>query len=589
MCGIIGVISKNKENRQDLISGLKRLEYRGYDSTGIAFIDSQSSIQRIRSVGRIANLISKLKDYFISSHIGIGHTRWATTGKVTESNAHPHLYDGIAIVHNGIIENYQNIKENLVKKGHIFETETDSEVIAHLIANYIKYENSFKEAIIKTVNTIKGNFAFVAISEKFPDTLIGTRHGAPLSIGISSDKLYLASDSIALSSLANDILYLEDNDIAILENNKYEIIDFNNKTVNRTAVRNNTNLGNINHKGFDSFMLKEIFEEEQAVRNTFNSVIENKIDISKFKSIYIIGCGTSYYAAVLAKYWIEENLRIPTFAEIASEFRYRNPILIETSLYILISQSGETSDTLGSLKLLKNMKTLALVNVQNSSIAREASNVLYMNAGPEIGVASTKNLISQITALLCLSKKIDIADIVNIQVAIKNVTSKQFQIRNLADKIIESKALFYIGRGTCFPIALEGALKVKELSYIQAQGLEGGELKHGSLAVIDSNVYTIALAPMDQNFSKMISNIDEILARNGKVIIISSDDAKDYLNKIYKNNNLVDILYIPIMANYLYYPFVLTTTVHLLAYYVAKIKGADVDKPRNLAKSVTVE
>ena len=379
---------------------------------------------------------------------------------------------------------------------------------------------------------------------------------------------------------------MEESDIVELSDT-YNITDFFGASITREIKQNTAKGGDIDCCGFDSFMLKEIFEEADVVRKT--SIATAEIDLSRYKSICLLACGTSYYAAVLAKFWFEENLAIATTAEIASEFRYRKTVLSADTLYILISQSGETADTLGALKKLRDFDTLGLVNVEQSSIARESKQVIYMNAGPEIGVASTKNLIAQMTALLCLSKKIEPHEIINIQTGIRLTLERQFKIKALAEKLIGSRAIFYIGRGTSFPIALEGALKLKELSYIQAQGIEGGELKHGSLAVIDKTVFTVALAPFDEYFNKIIANINEILARDGSVLIISTENARDFLENTYKGNSHINIIYCPELIDKEHYPFVLATAVHLLAYYTASLCHHDVDKPRNLAKSVTVE
>ena len=591
MCGIIAALSYSDNVSKDLISALERLEYRGYDSAGVAYLDDNSSLQRIRTVGKVQHLKEVLEKQHIKAHTGIGHTRWATHGKVTESNAHPHTADGVAIVHNGIIENYQELKKQLVNEGYIFESETDTEVIAKLIASHIKTGEQFFEAFKKSISELVGTFAIVAIYEKEPDILLGAKKGSPMAVGLSSDKQsgYIASDAVALSTLANELAYLEEGDIVVVRKGRqlsYEIFESNGQSIRRETVPNKVSLDDVSKKGYDSFMLKEIFEEATVARRTYEK-FNYDIDISKFDNISIIACGTSYYAGAVAKYWIEDIAKIHVDVEIASEFRYRNPVFAKNSLYIFISQSGETIDTLCAMRLVKEagIKTLALVNVDTSSIAREADFVLKTEAGVEIGVASTKAFVAQILSLLMLCYKN--IDIKAVELSINAVLNGNYDFTRLANKIKNSRSLFYIGRGVSYPIALEGALKIKELSYISAEGYPAGEIKHGPIAIIDENVYTMALAPYDKYFDKTISNTQEILARNGKILLITTSDAKDLLHGIDKNDN-VECVFLPPNSP-LYLPFSLTTFIHLLAYYTANAKGHDVDKPRNLAKSVTVE
>ncbi len=591
MCGIIATLSYNDNISNDLVSALERLEYRGYDSAGIAYLDNDFSLQRIRTVGKVQLLKAAVEKKHIKSHIGIGHTRWATHGKVTELNAHPHTADGVAIVHNGIIENYQELKKRLVNEGYIFESETDTEVIAKLIASHIKSGEKFFEAFKKSINELAGTFAIVAIYEKEPNILLGAKKGSPMAVGLSPDKQsgYIASDAVALSTLADELAYLEEGDIVIVKKGDqflYEIFDPNGRRIRRKSVPNKVSLNDVSKNGYESFMLKEIFEEATVARKTYTR-FNYDLDISKFDNISIIACGTSYYAGAVAKYWIEDIAKIHVDVEIASEFRYRNPVFAKNSLYIFISQSGETIDTLCAMRLVKEagIKTLALVNVETSSIAREADFVIKTEAGVEIGVASTKAFVAQILSLLMLCcRNIDIE---TIELSINAVLNGNYDFTGLANKIKHSRSLFYIGRGVSYPIALEGALKIKELSYISAEGYPAGEIKHGPIAIIDENIYTMALAPYDKYFDKTISNTQEILARNGKVLLITTNDAKNFLHGIDQNEN-VECVFLP-ANNPLYLPFSLTTFTHLLAYYTAKAKGHDVDKPRNLAKSVTVE
>ena len=591
MCGIIAALSYKDNISNALISALERLEYRGYDSAGVAYLDHNLSLQRIRTVGKVQMLKEAVEKKHIQAHIGIGHTRWATHGKVTEFNAHPHTADGVAIVHNGIIENYQELKKRLLNEGYIFESETDTEVIAKLIASHIKSGENFFEAFKKSSNELAGTFAIVAIYEKEPDILLGAKKGSPMAVGISPDKQsgYIASDAVALSTLADELAYLEEGDIVVVKKDGqlvYEIFASNGRSINREIMPNRVSLNDVSKNGYESFMLKEIFEEATVARKTYARFNYN-LDISKFSNVSIIACGTSYYAGAVAKYWIEDIAKIHVDVEIASEFRYRNPVFSRNSLYIFISQSGETIDTLCAMRLVKEVgiKTLALVNVETSSIAREADFVIKTEAGVEIGVASTKAFVAQILSLLMLCcKNLDSSAI---ELSINAVLNGNYDFAGLANKIKHSRSLFYIGRGVSYPIALEGALKIKELSYISAEGYPAGEIKHGPIAIIDENIYTVALAPYDKYFDKTISNTQEILARNGKILLVTTDDAKNFLHGIDKNEN-VDCVFLP-ANNSLCLPFSLTTFIHLLAYYTAKAKGHDVDKPRNLAKSVTVE
>lgn len=594
MCGIISVLSFKDKVAKCIISSLERLEYRGYDSAGISYIDENSKLQRIRSVGKINNLKNLLDLESIKSHIGIGHTRWATHGKVTVSNAHPHNAEGISIVHNGIIENFEDLKKTLIEKGEVFESETDSEVIAKLISYNIKNGLSFIDAFQKAISIITGTYAVAAIYEKEPNTLIGAKKGSPMALGVSPDKMsvYVASDAIALSSLAEEVTYLEEGDIAICKRNSeditYTILDNNFKEVSRKTVKNTVSFDDVNKGGFEDFMLKEIFEEPKVIFDTFNNEFK-KPDLSKYNKICFIACGTSYYAGYLAKYWIEDLARIHVDVEIASEFRYRNPVLSKDTLYVFISQSGETCDTLSAMRDVKSkgLDTLAVVNVDTSSIAREADYFIKTMAGTEIGVASTKAFVAQAMALLLLAVDKSEIDVEEIMMATQSVLNNQLSIKTAAEKIKNSKSMLYLGRGTSYPIALEGSLKVKELSYISAEGYPSGEIKHGPIALIDESVYSIILAPKDRYFEKTISNAQEVLARKGKIILITTEDSKDFLQNIATDEN-VSIISIPNIDTRIQ-PFPLATTIHLLAYYTAKGKGIDVDKPRNLAKSVTVE
>lgn len=593
MCGIVSVLSFDNDISKKLIGALERLEYRGYDSAGIAFIDQDSKLQRIRAVGKIEELKKFTNNISITANIGIAHTRWATHGNVTEKNAHPHISNGVAIVHNGIIENYQELKKKLLKENFKFESDTDTEIVAALIAFHIKTGENFEEAFKNAISELKGTFAIVAIYENQPDILLGAKKGSPMAIGLSEDgkSYYIASDAIALSSLAENIIYLEEGDIVKIEkHNKlsYTIFDAAMHITKRDMVPNSVSLSDVSKNGYETFMLKEIFEEATIIRNIYNN-FNYDINISNFNNISIIACGTSYYAGLLAKYWIEDIANIHVDVEIASEFRYRNPAIFPKTLYIFISQSGETIDTLCAMRMVKDMgmETLALVNVETSSIAREADHMIKLLAGVEIGVASTKAFVAQALSLLLLCIKKQEFKIDLLEKLINSILNNKYQFAKIAEKIKDSRSFFYVGRGVNYPIALEGALKIKELSYVSAEGYPAGEIKHGPIAIIDEKVYTIALAPLDKYFEKTISNTQEILARNGKIILITTENARNHIHGLDNNEN-VDCVFIP-NSDDPYTTFPLITAIHLLAYYTSKSKGYDVDKPRNLAKSVTVE
>lgn len=586
MCGIVSILTSENKVSDFLIDSLKKLEYRGYDSAGIAYIDQNSKLQRIRAVGKISALEKAIGDKEITAHIGIGHTRWATHGKPTEKNAHPHVADGVAIVHNGIIENYQEIKSFLLENGETFESETDSETIAKLISYHLKQGSSFFDAFQKMIAKIEGTYAIVAIYEKEPNVLLGAKKGSPMVVGLSAglEAISVASDIIAVSNLAENVVYLEEGDVIFCQKDQtasYRIFDSNGKEVSRPIVQNNLSNSIISKNGFEDFMLKEIFEEPEVVIRTFENFSD--VDISKYKGLYFIACGTAYYSGVLAKYWIEEIAGVHVDVEIASEFRYRNHVLSKDVLYVFISQSGETIDTLSAMRNVKSkgFDTASVVNVETSSIARESDLMIKTFAGPEIGVASTKAFVAQILTLFLMAVPKDKIDISEIVKSMELVLGHKDRIAEVADKVKNSKALLFIGRGTSYPVALEGALKAKELSYISSEGYPSGEIKHGPIALVDESVCSIVLAPEDRYFEKTASNAQEILARNGRVLFIT-DSEKDL------NFDKVDVVRIP-RTKAVEQPFILTISIHLLAYFIAKQKGLDVDKPRNLAKSVTVE
>ncbi|MDR1476090.1 MAG: glutamine--fructose-6-phosphate transaminase (isomerizing) [Holosporales bacterium] len=601
MCGIVSILSMQDDVLGDLIGSLRRLEYRGYDSAGVSLIDDDLNLQTLKTVKKIDVLKDLAETEQLSGKIGIGHTRWATHGEVNEHNAHPHTSDGVAIVHNGIIENYRDLKNLLLKDHFVFNGESDSEVIAKLISYHLKNGIDFVDAFKKTISQLVGTFAIVAIHEQTSNLIMGAKKGSPMAIGISGDRgrFYIASDAIALSGLCDEISYLEEGDFVICKKSdhlEYNILTENWEIVERKKNLNNISLTDAGKNGFEDFMIKEIFEEPVVLDRMF-SQFDCNIDISNYSSIYIVACGTSFYAGLISKYWIEELIGLHVDIEIASEFRYRNPVLDKDSLYIFISQSGETIDTLAAMRKIKQLgfDTLSIVNVEGSSIARESKYNLKTIAGFEIGVASTKSFIAQAIAMLILVLKKNnfnakIAE--NIMLSILNDRNK---LKSIAEKIKDSKNILYMGRGCSYPIALEGALKMKELSYISAEGYPAGETKHGPIAMIDSNVYSVVICPFDRYFDKTLSNTQEILARHGRVIFMTTNMALQSIHDL-KNNSLVDCLVFheeitshisPI--DELLRPLSFATAVHLLAYYTAKAKGLDADKPRNLAKSVTVE
>jgi len=606
MCGIIGFIS-NKNVAERLIEGLKRLEYRGYDSAGIAVLDN-NEIKILRSEGKIVNLEKKLEKSKVDGLIGIGHTRWATHGLPTENNAHPHSTKTIAVVHNGIIENFVELREFLTDKGYRFKTETDTEVVPYLIEYYLKEFKDIKKAIAETYQKLKGAFAF-GILFLNEEILVAMKKGSPLAIGFGEGEMMIGSDALALSPFTNKITFLEDGDIAILTTKKVEIFDVSFAEIKREVKTLNSDLISISKGNYKHFMLKEIYEQPSIISNNLRNYydpINNKIffddlgkTTKKISDVYIIACGTSYFAGMVGKYLLSEVSGINLHLEIASEFRYREIILKRNSLGIFISQSGETADTLAALEYFKkqNGKTISLTNVENSSIARKADYNLNILAGPEIGVASTKAFTAQIMVLTLLGifitaklrhlrKKYNAADVfAEMPSHLLKVFEQEEKIKKIAKLLAKYTSILYVGRDVLYPIALEGALKLKELSYIHAEAYALGELKHGPIALIDENMPVIALVSSADStiFEKTVSNIREIASRQGKIIIIGDKKAIEPLKDI-----AFDQIEIP-ESNKAASPILFTVPIQLLAYHIAVIKGTDVDQPRNLAKSVTVE
>lgn len=608
MCGIVGYIG-NKKAKPILIDGLKKLEYRGYDSAGIAILNS-GEINVVKSKGRIAVLEDKLKDISLEGTIGIGHTRWATHGEPSDINSHPHISKNgkIAVVHNGIIENYIQIKEFLLAKGYQFKSETDTEVIAHLIE--YNYEGDLIKAVIKTLNELEGAYALGVLSTDNPDMFVAAKKDSPLIVGLGQNENYIASDIPAILKYTRDILILEEKEVACISSDKVEIYNLLGEKQQREVFHVDWDVSAAEKGGFEHFMIKEIFEEPAAIKATIsprikdneivldNLIITDEI-INNCEKIHIIACGTAYHAGVVGKYIIEKLARIPVEVEVASEFRYRDPIINEKHFTIVISQSGETLDTLMAMREAKKKGSLtfAIVNVVGSSIAREADDVLYTWAGPEIAVASTKAYNTQLAALyllaLTFAKRKGLLDqhsylnylsqLQEVPNMITSVLNEKKEIQKFASEHFNAKSIFYIGRGLDYALSMEGSLKLKEISYIHSEAYAGGELKHGTIALIEEGTLVVASLTQEQLFEKMIGNIREVKARGAVVLAIAQEKNADEVAKIADA-----VITIPNVDSVLA-PIVAVTTMQLFAYYVAVMKGNEVDKPRNLAKSVTVE
>ncbi|WP_417520173.1 glutamine--fructose-6-phosphate transaminase (isomerizing) [Minwuia sp.] len=607
MCGIVGVIGREDATPR-LVEGLKRLEYRGYDSAGVATLTGDE-IGRRRAEGKLKNLEAVLKDSPLDGDTGIGHTRWATHGVPNEANAHPHATDRVALVHNGIIENYRELANELKEAGRTFASETDTEIVAHLITVNLEKGLSPQEAVATSLKRLEGAFALAIIFTGEHELMIGARRGSPLAVGVGDGEMYLGSDAMALAHMTNRIAYLDEGDYVVLTRDKACFYDENDNQVERAVTLSSVSGAAIGKGNHAHFMLKEIYEQPAVMGDTLHSYLtpatgeiklpEMPFDMAEVPKITIIACGTSFYAAMVAKYWFEEVARISVEIDVASEFRYREAPMPEGGVAIFISQSGETADTLAALKYCKSQdqKIVAIVNVPESSIAREADVILQTLAGPEIGVASTKAFTCQLSTLACLviwaaraRNAIDDAEEDRLALALAHVPAMAAQvlnhdeeIRTLAKSIFEARDVLYLGRGTGYPLALEGALKLKEISYIHAEGYASGEMKHGPIALIDETVPVIVIAPSDRLFDKTVSNMREVMARGGKVIFLSdADGLAEVGSEAFATIELPDVD--PFVAPLLY-----AIPVQLLAYHVAVLKGTDVDQPRNLAKSVTVE
>jgi glucosamine--fructose-6-phosphate aminotransferase (isomerizing) len=607
MCGIVGILGKQPV-AMGLVEGLKRLEYRGYDSAGIALV-ANGTLERVRAPGKLANLEEKLRGQELSQTLGIGHTRWATHGAPSETNAHPHQAGKVAVVHNGIIENFRELREELSAGGVEWSTQTDTEVVAHLVNEAMKAGDTPREAVRKTLQRLEGAFAFAFIFADEDDMMIGARKGSPLAIGHGDGEMYLGSDAIALAPFTNRLTYLEDGDWVVLTRNSFELFDDTGAQVVRPLTVAQVNALMADKGNYRHFMAKEIAEQPDVVGHTLAEYVDFAercvkipedlpVDFAKLDRITIIACGTASYAGLVGKYWFERYARLPVEVDIASEFRYREAPMTKGGLTIVISQSGETADTLAAMRYAKSQGQYiaAVVNVPESTIARESDIVLRTYAGPEIGVASTKAFTCQLTVLACLSiaagrarsaMKADreqelVRHLIELPRRLVAALEGEAHIVEVARKLAGARDVLYLGRGINFPIALEGALKLKEISYIHAEGYAAGELKHGPIALIDEDVPVVVIAPRDELYDKTVSNMEEVAARGGQIIMItdaSNDEA---------GTDTFETIRVPATDPFIS-PIVYALPVQQLAYHAAVFMGTDVDQPRNLAKSVTVE
>jgi glucosamine--fructose-6-phosphate aminotransferase (isomerizing) len=610
MCGIVGYLGP-RETVAILMEGLRRLEYRGYDSAGIAtFHGGKIEVRRAR--GKLNVLEEAIAGESFEGRVGMGHTRWATHGRPSDDNAHPHKAGSVAVVHNGIIENYLSLKKVLVEGGHVFTSETDTEVIAHLIDHFIHKGLPFEDAVRQALGEIKGSYALGILCEKEPDKLIGARSESPLVVGLGEGELFIASDTPAVLNYTRDFIFLEDGEMVVLSDGEVEIQDLEGKVVPREPKRVMWNPLMAEKGGYKHFMLKEIMEQPRAVTDTirgrisedrseivFEGLDSDEKMVGEIDKIAIVACGTSFHAALVGRYLIESLCRIPVEADIGSEFRYRDPLVDERTLLVAISQSGETADTLAALREGKKRgaRTLAICNVVESSLSRESDYTIFTHAGPEIGVASTKAFSTQLATLYLISlflgkrwEHIDharmgelIGELVRLPHLLEEMVRGHKELERIARKYVHAENFLYLGRGINYPIALEGALKLKEISYIHAEGYPAGEMKHGPIALIDREMPVVVLATKDDTtYEKVMNNIEEVHARDGRIIALASQGDEEIASKV------EDVISIPPTTSLLT-PVLLTIPLQLLAYYIADFKGNDVDQPRNLAKSVTVE
>jgi glucosamine--fructose-6-phosphate aminotransferase (isomerizing) len=609
MCGIVGYIGE-RETAKVLIDGLRRLEYRGYDSAGIA-VFHQGRIEIRRREGKLTKLEELIGGESFDGKVGIGHTRWATHGRPSDENAHPHMAGKVAVVHNGIVENCLPLKEDLRKRGRTFSSETDTEIISHLIDEMILEGRSFLDAVRVALDKVRGSYALGILYEGDERLLIGAKKESPLLVGIGDREYFIASDIPAILPYTRDFIFMEDGEIVVLSQEGAKVFDAKGDEVPKEPKRVNWNPLMAEKGGYKHFMLKEIFEQPRAVIDTIRGRLSeetgdavfagfnfDRLSLEKLRRIYLIACGTSYHAALVGKFLIEGFCRIPVEVDIGSEFRYRNPVIGENELLVAISQSGETTDTLAALREAKRRgaMTLAICNVVESSLARDADHVIYTHAGPEIGVASTKTFATQLVILFLLGLRIGrelgrlsheegkalLEELVRLPHLMEETLKSAHHVSQIARKYLHARDFLYLGRGINYPIALEGALKLKEISYIHAEGYPAGEMKHGPIALIDREVPVVVLATKNDVYEKVLSNIEEVKAREGKVIALASQSDQALAKKV------DDVISIPETLPSLT-PILLTIPLQLLAYYMADFKGTDVDQPRNLAKSVTVE
>ncbi|PYS96620.1 MAG: glutamine--fructose-6-phosphate transaminase (isomerizing) [Acidobacteria bacterium] len=612
MCGIVGYIGHKKVSTV-LLDGLRRLEYRGYDSAGIAVIDG-SSMQVVRSAGKLRDLEENLRLTNLEGSFGLGHTRWATHGRPTEENAHPHrdCSGSMVVVHNGIIENYKELKRELSAGGHQFKTETDTEVIAHLIEDARKPDGvSLEEAVRKAVPRLRGSYAFATVSARDPKKIVAARNGPPLVVGLGKDEYFVASDIPAILHHTRDVFFLDDREMAVVTDGGVVITDQDGRAVKKQVQRITWDPIMAEKAGFKHFMLKEIYEQPRAIRDTLLGRVseetgrifldEMEIGEQEFRDcrkIHLVACGTSWHAALVGKFMIERLARVPVEVDIGSEFRYRDPILDKDHLVMVITQSGETADTIAAQREArrKGIKTLAVCNVVGSMVTREAQGVIYTHAGPEIGVASTKAFTAQIVALHLFALRLallrgtitpeeskeQIKGLLHVPTQIEQVLAKDAQVEEIAKEFFRAPDFLYLGRGVNYPIALEGALKLKEISYIHAEGYPAGEMKHGPIALIDRNLPVVALVFGDTLYDKMMANVEEVQARDGAVILITHEGNEE------ASRRFKHVVTVPRTADLLV-PILAVVPLQLLAYHIALRRGCDVDQPRNLAKSVTVE
>ena len=622
MCGIVGAITAKTEIEKGdhsvtplLLEGLQRLEYRGYDSAGIAVLDSENSIKRVRAEGKVKNLEELINSSTLSGTIGIAHTRWATHGVPATSNAHPHIANSrAAVVHNGIIENHQQLREEQKKLGFKFTSETDSETVVHQIEFHLQNGSSLSDAVWSATTKLRGAYALGVISPLEPELLVAARLGSPLVIGVGSNGNYIASDSAALISHTNKFIYLEDGDLAEIRENSIKIFNRERKAVERKIHTSSLSVDDTNLGRYAHYMLKEIYEQPNAIAETLEGriadyrVLEESFGPSvselfdKIQAIQILACGTSYHAGMVARNWFEGVAGVPCHVEVASEYRYRHPVVLPGTLIVTISQSGETADTLAALNSVKNSSleniigSLTICNVAESSLIRESDFNLLTRAGPEIGVASTKAFTTQLTALLMLvtvvGRRFNITDKIENRIVTQLTSLSRFvesaltlegEIKELAKRIVDHPSAIFLGRGVQYPVALEGALKLKEISYIHAEAYPSGELKHGPLALVDEDMPIITVAPNDDLLEKVKSNLAEVRSRNGQLIIFADHDAN-----MGRSSDGYSITIVPPAGDHVS-PIQFSIPLQLLAYHVALLKGTDIDQPRNLAKSVTVE